>query len=145
MFAWVRATWVRRRHAPMAITPIIHMHARLMATTGRNGSQAVSLSAQGRGITAITVRAIGLVGVTGLATDTMDAEGAAITVAATTGPVPTDTIEAAELVMAGATHMPRWAAVASTVVAGAVKRSSELAEQTAGSECCQPFFFSRKS
>jgi len=131
----------------MAITPIIHMRVRRMGTMGRNGSWAVSSSVQGRGITDITVGAgaTGPVGATGLGTVTMDAEGAAITVAATTGPVPTDTIEAAELVMAGATHMPRWAAVASTVVAGAVKRSSELAEQTAGSECCQPFFFSRKS
>jgi hypothetical protein len=51
---------------------------------------------------------------------TTDEGGTATTVAVTTGPVPTGTITAAELVMA-ATHAHRWAA-ASMVVVDAVKR-----------------------
>jgi len=47
--------------------------------------------------------------------------GTATTVGATTGPAPTGTITAAELVMAEAMHAHRWAA-ASMVVADAVKR-----------------------
>jgi len=95
---------------------IILTRVRLMDTMGRDGSRAVSSLAQGRGITATT----GQAGVTGLAMATTDADGTAITVAATTGPVPTGTITAVELVMA-ATRAHRWAA-ASMVVAGAVKR-----------------------
>ena len=104
----------------MAITPIIHTRARRMATMGRNGSRAVCSLAQGRGIAAITVRAgaTDRAGVTDLAMVTMDAVDTAAA-AATTGPDPT---EAAELVMAGATGTPQWAAVASMVEADAGKR-----------------------
>ena len=115
---------------------IILTRVRLMDTMGRDGSRAVSSLAQGRGITATT----GQAGVTGLAMATTDADGTAITVAATTGPVPTDTTEAVGLVIAGVTRAPRWAA-AFMAVADAVKRPSELAGRTADGKCCQPFLF----
>src|SRR5271169_6966446 len=44
--------WRELRFAPTAITRIIRMLARPMATMARAGSLAASLSAQGRGITA---------------------------------------------------------------------------------------------
>jgi hypothetical protein len=79
---------VRRRHAPMATTPIIHMRAHHTDTMGRNGLLEVSSSALAPGITAITGTAT-----TDADTDTMDAEAMATTDAeamATTDAVATD-------------------------------------------------------
>ncbi len=124
-------------YARTATMDIILTRVRLMDTmVGRDGSRAVSSSAQGPGITATT----GGVGVIGLAMATTDGDGTATTVAATTGPVPTDTTEAVGLVIAGVTRAPRWAA-AFMAVADAVKRPSELAGRTADGKCCQPFLF----
>jgi len=113
---------VRRRHAPMATTPIIHMRARHTDTMGRNGLSEVSSSALAPGITVIT----GMV--------TTDAAGMVAAAMATTDAAATDRAltdtGAAELVTVAmptvATPGPQLVVastvVAASMVAGVVKR-----------------------
>ncbi len=93
---------VQRRHAPMAITHIIHTRARPMATMDRNGLRVAHSSAPARGITATTgVVDTVTTGVVGMATTGV--VGMATTGVATTDQADTEDTEAAAPVMAVAT------------------------------------------
>jgi len=93
---------VQRRHAPMAITHIIHTRARPMATMDRNGLRVAYSSAPARGITA-TTGVVDMATTVTVATVTTGVVDMATMVAATTDQVGTEDTEAAVPVMAVAT------------------------------------------